>query len=331
MEFKKVFNNILIIDGSYMIHRSLHVTELFNLKNSKGMKTGGIFGFLRSFFTEVKHCYNYYPVVTWDSGLSPRRVSIDPYYKHADERNTDNTVLTIEELDNDYVTQYRRQRNMLIKLLSYFGVPSLKFKNWEGDDLMYILTKISSNSLVLTDDRDLLQLLSDTCRVRRPMANEDWSLESFLNAKGYSSVRDFITCKAIIGDNSDNIPKSCKGVGDKSINNFIKLLKESPNMSFTEESNLKDFCKSHDIKYSKSYLNFDKKRFDINMQLVDLSLVESDVDDRILDSIITTIKNCRQDIDYFKVIKLFHELEIKEFPVDNLMELLTSRYKIIGE
>ena len=197
---KQMFNKIFIIDGSFLIHRSLHVQEIFNLKNSKGMRTGGIFGFLRSISAELKHCSDYYPVVTWDSGLSLRRVSADPFYKKANERGIDNKVLTPEELDNDYITQYRRQRNFVIKLLSYFGIPSLKFKNWEGDDLMFILTKLSKDSLVLTDDRDLLQLLSSTCKVRRPMADELWTLDEFLESMKLEDIYDFILWKVIRGD-----------------------------------------------------------------------------------------------------------------------------------
>ena len=32
-------DKVLIVDGSYMIHRALHVSEIFNLTNSKGEGT----------------------------------------------------------------------------------------------------------------------------------------------------------------------------------------------------------------------------------------------------------------------------------------------------
>lgn len=337
MNLDKKFNKIIVCDGSYMIHRSLHVDSMFNLKNSKGLKTGGIFGFLRSFINELSNCKDYYPVVTWDSGLSDRRISIDSHYKKADERNKDYSTLTPEELDNDYVTQYRRQRNLLIKLLSYFGIPSLKYKGWEGDDLMFILTKLSNNSIVLTDDRDLLQLLSNTCNVRRPMANENWNISQFLESRSFNNIYDFVLYKAIIGDPSDNIPKSCKGIGESSINDFINLLytfKDDSNWDFSmypeTEEDMKNWCNKFGIKYKKAYLNFDKIRFYINLQLVDLNLVEEDIDDRLIESIVMNINNCRQDVDYFKAIKMLSELEIREFSADRLMESVSNRTYNIG-
>ena len=35
-------DKVLIVDGSYLIHRALHVEQIFNLKNSKGEGTGGV-------------------------------------------------------------------------------------------------------------------------------------------------------------------------------------------------------------------------------------------------------------------------------------------------
>ena len=42
------YNRVLIIDGSYMLHRTLSQPNNWDLINSKGKRTGGIFGVLRS-------------------------------------------------------------------------------------------------------------------------------------------------------------------------------------------------------------------------------------------------------------------------------------------
>lgn len=333
MKFDKIFNKVLIIDGSYMIHRSLHIPEVFELKCSSGERTGGIFGFLRTLSSELRICGDYFPVVCFDEGLAPRRLAADPNYKKAMEReDKSKQVLTKEEADIDYVTQYRKQRNKLIEVLMYFGIPCLKFIPWEGDDLMYIISKISEDSLVLTDDRDLLQLLSPTCKVRRPMADELWTLDSFLVSRGLENIYDFILWKAIRGDGSDNIPGCCKGVGEGSVNEFIKLLytfRDSlDNWDFSSypktESDMRNWCNSFEIKYKKAYLNFDKDRFFANLELVDLDKVE--VDERIYDSIVSTISNCRSNTNYFSAVKILQSLEIKDISADNLMENISIRY-----
>ena len=43
-----VFNRVLIFDGSYALHRSLSQPNNWELTNSKGIKTGGIYGVLRT-------------------------------------------------------------------------------------------------------------------------------------------------------------------------------------------------------------------------------------------------------------------------------------------
>lgn len=312
------------------LHRSLHLPELFNLSGPDGSGTGGIFGFLRTFQHELKIDGDYFPIVTFDNGLSKRRVEVDPHYKRADERESqlqEQEVLTPEESRLDYVTQYREQRNKLIQLLFTLGVPCIKMMKWEGDDIMYLLSKMSKQSMVLTDDRDMLQLLTDTCIVRRPMADEIIELDSFLKDKGFSDIHDFVIYKAIMGDKSDNIPGSCKGVGDASVNSLIKIIRYTDN-KYNEyphnESSMRTVCESIDVKYKKAFLNFDKERFIKNMKLVDLNLVEAD--DSIIDSMVSLISDCKSGVDYFNATKILSSYGIKEISVDDIISLVSQRY-----
>lgn len=330
MNFNKVFNKILIVDGSYMLHRSLHLPELFNLSGPDGSGTGGIFGFLRTFQHELKIDGDYFPIVTFDNGLSKRRVEVDEHYKRADERESqlqEQEVLTPEESRLDYVTQYREQRNKLIQLLFTLGVPCIKMMKWEGDDIMYLLSKMSKQSMVLTDDRDMLQLLTDTCIVRRPMADEVIELHKFLEDKGFDDIYDFVICKAILGDKSDSIPGSCKGVGEASANSLIKIIKYFNNdfIGYPEtEEDMRNLCEELGIKYKKAFLNFDKERFIKNMKLVDLNLVEAD--ENVVDSMISLISNCKSGVDYFNATKLLNSYGIKEVSVDSIISLVSQRY-----
>lgn len=325
---------ILIIDGSFLIHRALHQRDLFELRSpDTGERSGGIFQFLRSLNYEMKNNSDFFPIVCWDSKLSKRRVSVDPCYKHANERNTNYEVLTEEEADNDYLTQYRTQRSKVIEILNYCGIPSLRFDSWEGDDLMYILSKMAEESRVLTDDRDLLQLLSENTSVYRPMAKELWTLDRFLESRNFESIFDFIVWKAIIGDGSDNIPGCCKGTGEKSVNDFIKLLytfrDSSDNWDFSSYPStieeMKNWCTSFDIKYKKSYLNFDPERFFINLKLVDLNLVDGDVDDVLIDQITSVLRDCRRQVNYFSLVKRLNSFGIKEVSADELLSKVSQR------
>ena len=219
----KVFNKLLLIDGSFMIHRALHIPEFFDMISPLGVRNGGIYGFLKILGSELKISGNYFPIVVFDDGLNPRRTEIYPDYKKRKSKKNE-SVMTKEESDDEYIEQYHVQRNQVAIILSYLGIPVIRFKDNEGDDLLAILSRLAKESIVLTDDKDMLQLLSENCKVRRPMANELWDYDAFVKDKEFSDIYDFIIYKAVMGDSSDNIPKSCNGVGDKSINYFIKLI-----------------------------------------------------------------------------------------------------------
>ena len=89
---KKLLNKVWISDGSYLLQRSLHVPELWELKSKKtGLRTGGAFGFLKSLNHEFKNL-DYYPVVCWDAGLAPWRTSVYPMYKRFHIREAERTI-----------------------------------------------------------------------------------------------------------------------------------------------------------------------------------------------------------------------------------------------
>jgi len=330
----------MIIDGSYLLHRQLHQPEIYGMVNDNGEHYGGVFGFLRSFNKEILTRSKYFPVVVFDHGLSPRRVELDQYYKHADERDTEIKSITSDTVADEYITQYRKQRNKLVTTLSYFGVPAIMITGWEGDDLIYILTQITKQSIVLTDDKDMLQLLSENVDVRRPMAKEKWTLEKFLTEKNYTDIYDFVIYKAVLGDESDNIPSSCKGVGDKYSNALIKVLRHFCKTTGREHSwylgdypqtefEMKELCESLDVPYRKAFLNLDKERFCVNIGLVDLGLVEWDY--LITESISSTIMNSKNYANFFTLMNDLHDMGINEVPVDTIIESVSIRRQYLTE
>ena len=107
-----ILNKICIFDGSYLLHRQLKQTNLFELRNSELERTGGIYGFLNSFQKEIKHNKEYFPIVCWDDGVSDRRLALyNNYKKHEDKLNDPDrkpfNLMTEDELDEDYVYNYK--------------------------------------------------------------------------------------------------------------------------------------------------------------------------------------------------------------------------------
>ena len=73
------------------------------------------------------------------------------------------------------------------------------------------------------------------------MAKEMWTLESFLEDKNLSDTFEYVICKAITGDGSDNIPGSCKGVGGTNATNLLNVsmlyAPKNPNKNPTRANN----------------------------------------------------------------------------------------------
>lgn len=270
---EKYLNKILIIDGSYMLHRSLKTPGLEELATSTGMKSGGVFGFLRILQSEIRKFSGYFPIVCWDKGLSKRRTDLYPGYKANRERQASDELIALGLAEkNEYLEEYHRQRSDLIQILKSFGIPSLILPGWEGDDLQYLVSKVCEDGVLVSDDKDMIQLVSPTCRIRRSMRDE---LITWEESDSYYHHPRFTIRKSIVGDSSDNIPKVANGLGDKGADQIAQLIEDLPFDKY--KSFLEEYCENNKcslVKKIKGLLdNWDQ--FVINYNLIDLHLVEA--------------------------------------------------------
>lgn len=217
-----VINKLCIIDGSYFLHRSLKTPDIYDL-TFNGVRTGGIFQFLRILTFNLDNL-GAYPIVMFDGGLSKRRLEIHPDYKRSVQKQEERiryekgemTQSEIEEYESsvEYLNTYRFSRSVITDILKKLGIPTMMEYGTEGDDLIAVATKLAKNSIILTDDKDMIQLVSSKVTVKRPMTGQLWD-EKELRSKGYRDGEHYMLTKAIVGDGSDNIPQLCKGVGEK--------------------------------------------------------------------------------------------------------------------
>lgn len=319
-------DRVLIVDGSYLIHRALHVESLFNLTNSRGEGVGGIYQFLKSLYGEMRKYPGYFPVVCWDNGLSERRVSLYPNYKRREDRlleAADLRKLGANPDEDEYILQYHTQREKTMEILRDLGIPSIVFKDWEGDDLMYILAKTLNDTIVLTDDKDLIQLLSPNTRVSRPMANQMLDYGEYQSEHDDPNMRKFVISKSIVGDASDNIPSCAKGVGGKTAEKIANLMVEYP-------EGWRDLVESSTDSRIRLFGNEESYRqFDVNMQLIDLSLV--DITEEMVRDIANVIEATVKVPNYFKVMMAVNTLETFDLDMNGMIarmtEMVTERQK----
>jgi len=201
---------LFLIDGSSLIYRTFFA--LPPLSNSKGEPTGATYGFVRIILNLLEENNVEYIGVTFDKGLAQYRIDKLPSYK-------ENRPKAPDELSV--------QKERVKEILNYLGIKVLEYPGFEGDDIIGTLTKIANEknyfTVIVTADRDLLQLLSDKCEVllTRKGISElvKYTKEKFIEEYNIEPSR-LPEIKAIVGDASDNIP-NVPGIGEKT---GIKLL-----------------------------------------------------------------------------------------------------------
>jgi 5'-3' exonuclease len=142
-----------------------------------------------------------YVAVCCDSGRS-FRADIDPSYK-----------ATRGERDATLIHQLQLAQEQLLE----DGFPVWSQPGMEADDLIAtaarLATEAGMGALVVSADKDLLQLVSPTVRVKSTATGTEYDeagVEAKLGVKP-SQVRDYLT---LVGDTADNV-KGADGIGPK--------------------------------------------------------------------------------------------------------------------
>lgn len=327
MDLSLKFNRLLIMDFSHALHRAIAQPKLWDMHALNKSRTGGIYGSLEILIKESSK-YNYFPVAVFDGHLSQRRLSIyDNYKKYKDKQLLVEGELTdLQKLQAEQRAEYISQREVVKDLLKALGIPVIHLEDWEGDDLIYILTKLTKDSIIVSDDKDMLQMICDNdkrCRVCRGMMKEFWDINT-LNDMNIDA-NQYIVCKAICGDPSDNIPSACKGVGDKSAVGLYKIYNESMKIlgGFPkDDKELVKICKDLGISKRTAYLNFNENQFLINMLLMDLRYVDNDITQEVVSSLINAVDIAPAIADLEIASQILQNLNIHSLKIDDLLNNL---------
>ena len=228
-------------------------------------------------------------------------------------------------------------KNDLMEILPLFGIPTIRIDGWEGDDLIYILSKLTKNSIVVSDDKDLIQLINKNenqeCRIRRPLKDEFLDINYLISNN--EDINTYIGNKCIVGDPSDNIPSACFQVGEKTAPGLYKLFEtcQKNGRIFPEdEKALDSICKEFNIPKRKAYLNFNSDQFLVNYLLTNLKFVDEEINDEILNKINETINSIvNQEKIYLNELDIIlNNLEIKTFDKNGLFNRISALKDVIN-
>ncbi len=195
----------LTLSSSYQGNRGGWVT-------SKGEPTAGVFGFASVLLRILEQESTDYLAVAFDTGRTFRH-ELYPHYK-----------ATRAKMPDDLRPQIDRIR----ELVDAFNIPRLEIDNYEADDVLGSSARWAvDNGLgvkIYTGDRDLLQLVSQRIIVNLPgktlADSKDYMPEDVIKTLGVRPDQ-VIDLKALMGDNSDNIP-GVPGIGEKTAQALLK-------------------------------------------------------------------------------------------------------------
>ncbi len=202
----------ILIDGNSLMYRAYYALPL--LTNSKGFVTNAIYGFCNMLLKVLEEEKPTHIAIAFDKGKI--------VFRHAEYEKYKATRKPMPE-------ELKKQLPVIKELLNAMNIEIFEMEGYEADDLIGTLTKKADdrglNTIILTGDRDALQLLSPSTKVsltKKGISEMEIYTEESLYQKYGIKPLQMIDLKGLMGDVSDNIP-GIPGVGEKTA---LKLIQE---------------------------------------------------------------------------------------------------------
>lgn len=204
---------ILLFDGLSIANRAFYGIPL--LTNKNGLYTNAVYGFLNIMFSIMEKEKPDLVGVAFDVSA--------PTFRHKMNESYKGTRKGMPE-------ELRPQIPLLKQVLKCLDIHTLEKEGYEADDLLGTLAKQGEADdlkvVVVSGDRDLLQITSEKIQVKIPKTKQTGTeIESYYAKDVYEkyevSPTEFIDVKGLMGDASDNI-KGVPGVGEKTATKLIK-------------------------------------------------------------------------------------------------------------
>jgi DNA polymerase I len=210
---------LILIDGNAILHRAYHALPS-SLTSTSGEPINAVYGFVSILINLIQNQKPTHITVAFDTPVETlRKAQYVGYQAHR------------PRLDSDLSSQFE----LTYKVLESMNIPIYKKERYEADDVIGTITAQVKDKIdevvIVTGDRDILQLVNDKNKVRVYMP-----IQGLNKAKLYEEAdviermevkaSQIVDYKALAGDSSDNYP-GVPGVGEKSA---IKLLKEYDNL-----------------------------------------------------------------------------------------------------
>ncbi len=197
---------ILLLDSNSLINRAFHA--LPPLINSDGLYTNAIYGYMTMLNKLINEEKPTHICAVFDCRAKTFRHNMYDGYKATRKPMPEELAMQVPVLQ---------------QLLGKLGIKILYKEGYEADDILGTLAKrFDYPTIIVTGDRDCLQLVSDTTTVfntKKGITEVKKYTPELLLEEGFTP-QQIIEYKALAGDSSDNIP-GCVGVGEKTAKELL--------------------------------------------------------------------------------------------------------------
>lgn len=307
-------NKLLLIDGNSVAFRAFYALyqSLDRFKNDNGLHTNAIYAFHNMFDNIMTRENPTHVLVAFDAGKTTFRHEWYEEYKGGRSKTP---------------SEFKEQMPYIRELINALGVEHYELANYEADDIIgtvaHNVDKELFDVVILTGDRDLTQLASDSVTVNitiKGVSELEVCTPAFI-AEKYQGLTplQIIDLKGLAGDASDNIPGVTK-VGEKTA---IKLLTEFGSVEGIYE-NIDSLKKS---KMKENLINDQEKAF-LSKRLATINT------DSPIDVDVDKLKYEGKDLE--KLVPFYKEMNFNTFLeklniVEEVEELQEVSFEVVTE
>lgn len=215
-------SRLLLLDGHSLAYRAFYALPVDNFSTSTGQSTNAVYGFTAMLINVLRDEQPTHLGVAFD--LSRQTFRLEEYADYKAGRAS-----TPEE--------FKGQVALIQEVLSALKVPFVQVEGFEADDVIATwATEAAAQEdmevLIVTGDRDALQLIDERCTVLYPVKGVSELARmtpAAVEAKYGVPPQRYSDLAALVGESSDNLP-GVPGVGPKTAAKWLSRYGDLENL-----------------------------------------------------------------------------------------------------
>lgn len=204
---------LLLLDGHSLAFRAFYALPAENFKTHSGQTTNAVYGFTSMLINLLRDERPTHVAAAFDVSRKTFRAELFAAYKAQRSAAPD---------------EFKGQIDITKEVLGAMGIPVMAIEGYEADDIIATLATQANGQgfrvLVVTGDRDALQLVNDDITVlypRRGVSDLTRFTPEAVEEKYGLTPAQYPDFAALRGDPSDNLP-GIPGVGEKTAAKWIR-------------------------------------------------------------------------------------------------------------